>query len=276
MELRIVGVIVYNPSDADIKNIVNLSLIFDTVILYLNSPLSSEQQQTLAAYEKIILIGDKTNKGMSVACDEICKYTRSRGNRYVMMLDQDSRISKECLDSIYFRLSEGNLNPAVRMLCPVIDYGNGVTTSGEYSYVDWCITSGSLLFLSDYGDRYCFDTNYFIDRVDADICRQIIEADFKIERVNSAVLHQRLGTEVKIMCRTYSEHSSIRHYYISRNRLYYNRKFGISNWKSVLQTCKHLGSILMYEHDKNLKIKAVIRGIMDYRIRKFGQYEGIK
>lgn len=58
----------------------------------------------------------------------------------------------------------------------------------------------------------------------------------KICRINNAILNQQLGNNFK---NGYATHSGIRHYYISRNRLYYNQKYKISNLISVLQFTKH-------------------------------------
>ena len=89
--------------------------------------------------------------------------------------------------------------------------------------------------------------------------------ELKIIVNENAVLNQRLGEKGHF---GHSQHSSLRHYYIARNRCYYNYKFysGICAFGlSFLQTIKHIFAILLFEDNRGVKFRNVIKGIDDYR-----------
>ena len=65
----------------------------------------------------------------------------------------------------------------------------------------------------------------------------------------------------------YNEHSAIRHYYMSRNRNYYNRKYYsqlVYLTKTLLQDVRHILQIMIYESNRKVKIKEFLRGKISY------------
>ena len=112
-----------------------------------------------------------------------------------------------------------------------------------------------------------FDDNYFIDRVDKDFCYQINKNNKKICQVNDALLYQQLG---EISSNGYSTHQPFRHYYIARNRAYFNKKYKKSNFLTIFQSIRHIGIIIKNEPEKMKKIKMVFKGISDYKKGKMG------
>lgn len=111
----------------------------------------------------------------------------------------------------------------------------------------------------------------FIDRVDWDICYQLIEKGFKIYRVNyNGLLHEvGKGKNGKLFGKkivVYNE-PPFRHYYIARNNLYLYKKH--PDFFSLLGIVKGEVRawfiILLFEDDKLKKFKARIKGINDYK-----------
>ncbi len=268
---RVCGIIAYHPSDGDVLNICAYSQIFDEVIVYLNSPVTAGQRMAIE-HDGITIIGKGENDGLSIACDEICNYVKKHGDESVMLFDQDSRISKECVNTLYAHAEELFTHERVGIVCPSIDYGTKkLLQNGENTHVDWCITSGSLLNLSIYGDKVSFDKNYFIDRLDRDYCKQVQDVGYNIVRIGNAVLKQKLGETVSSWRRKCSSHSALRHYYIARNRLYYNRKFHVSGVKSFMQTTRQVYEVVCFEPEKVNKLKAIWVGIKDFWQGNFGK-----
>lgn len=268
---KLCGIIVYHPSDDDISNIISYLLIFDGVIIYLNSELP-QSHVSILQNDKVTILGNKQNEGLSIACDEICKEAKRKGFEFIMLLDQDSRINKQSVINIYDYIENREVkNKNIGILCPYINYGlNKEFQRGRTHAIEWCITSGSLINLSIYGNKVRFDHNYFIDRLDRDYCKQVIDCGYSIIRVENAILNQKLGDTIIVHGHCYSSHSAVRHYYIARNRLYYNRKFRVSFIISIGQTLRHFSEIMFYENNKLKKIKAFLGGIYDYFNKNFG------
>lgn len=267
---RICGVILYNPGKEDISNIRYWCSCFDVVFLYQNSLLTPKCLEELKNESNIFLLGSGHNDGLSVACDVICEEAKMKGYQSVILFDQDSRIAKQSID-LLFDYAHDNFNNRVGIVCPIIDYGKGKGRNKQpEERISWCITSGSLINLTIYGTHVSFDKNYFIDRLDKDFCQQTLNAGYSIIRLGNAVLNQQLGETLSSFWIKYSSHSVVRHYYIARNRLYYNHKYDVSFLVSIAQTIRHLYEILMWEDYKMRKIFSLFNGINDYFHNRFG------
>lgn len=262
------GLTLYNPSAADIENVLHYAKWFDKVYVYDNTE-DNYDDKKLKNSNKIFFVAQGKNNGLGIACDELCQYAKNDGYEFIILFDQDSRMDFNSLTALTENIG---LNLQVAIYCPQIVYQKGSkNNSHDMKTVEWCITSGSCVRLEQYGLKYKFDVNYFIDRLDLDFCRQITESGYIICQNNEAVLYQQLGDELhKIGYMQYSTHGSIRHYYLARNRLYYNHKFGIVGY-SFPQTIKHILMILFYEKKKVEKVTMVYRGVRDYRMHRMGK-----
>ena len=264
-----IGIIAYNPTSEDIDNIHNHAARGYSVYVYNNTETDYDAyaEKIVSDYSNIFVLGSGSNDGMSIACDEICRVA-ALSVPHILLLDQDSRFNdieiKKLINAIC-------LYKDAAIICPQIVYSGEPKCADDYGIVDWCITSGSLINLRYMKDILSFDRNYFIDRVDVDLCKQIKNAGLEIVRVNNSILYQQLGEEVNSSSKSYFSHSPLRCYYMTRNRLYYNKKYGISSFVSYLQTIKHVTLILRFEsYDKN-KLKMIKRGIFDYYHNKMGK-----
>ncbi len=147
----------------------------------------------------------------------------------------------------------------------VTDANNSKQIPTDYNEVDWVITSGSFInipMVSKYNIKY--DEKYFIDRCDLDFCKQIRNNNLKIVVNNKAKLYQELGS---LTNNGFPEHNALRHYYIFRNRLYFNKKYYPLLKREMLnitQTINQLRTILLYESDKFNKFKQLVYAIYDY------------
>ncbi len=270
------GVVIYNPELEEINNIIKKTNLFEKIYIFDNS--DRENGHVSLEYDNIEMMSQNKNLGLSYAYHEICKKAKKSGYDYIMMFDQDSIISDRNINQMIELISDFDDRDKVGVFSPKIIYNNQKNDTVDkgkfFEEVDWCISSGSIINLTLYGNDICFDINYFIDRLDQDFCRQVKEKGYKVIRFNEIILKQQLGESIVIGKKVYSSHSVVRHYYMSRNRLYYNNKFSESNIKSVLQVIKHLYWILKFEPDKVLKMKAVIKGINDYKKDNFGKIKG--
>ena len=161
----------------------------------------------------------------------------------------------------------------VGIVAPYINYDNSSFRREEKEIcVPWVITSGSFVNVKLICQNHLrYDEDYFIDRCEVDFCRQLVLKNYKIMLYMGAVLNQKLGDDNGSK---HTSHNPVRHYYIFRNRFYYNKKF-YSPFKriflNVAQTIKHLGHVLWFENDKVTKIKMLTIAYMDYKRGRMGK-----
>lgn len=268
------GVIIYNPCDGDIKNIIYMAKIFEKIFLYCNSSLKEKDVDLLGKLGNVCFLGSGRNDGLSIGCQNLCDTAKNQYFTHIILFDQDSRMAKNDIDMMIDSAKENNLKSRkVAIISPQIVLKGAPQYGIENKEIDWCITSGSLIDLAVFEYGIMFDNNYFIDRVDIDFCKQIKKENFKILQLNSIKLNQDLGVYKKILGKNYYEHSPIRHYYIARNRLYFNKKYNVNVLKTFLQMIKHLGEIILFEKDKKKKISMFFLGIEDYFYKKMESYD---
>lgn len=259
----------FNPTDNNIKQVCKYSTMFDFILIYDNSESQAEQLSELKYYDNIIYFYNSKNDGLPVAYNFLLGETQKLNIDFMCTLDQDSEflyediiIMKSMIESF-----EDNELSRIGIIAPFIDYSFSSTRRNNIKSVEWVITSGAFLNLRVIRKNNIFyDEYYFIDRFDIDFCKQVRKHGLKIIVNENAVLNQRLGTKGYF---GHSQHSPFRHYYIARNRYYYNYKY-FSSLKafelSFLQTIKHILVVLFFESDRFSKIRNITKGIYDYRI----------
>ena len=161
-----------------------------------------------------------------------------------------------------------NYYGVVAIVAPLVIYNhkkNCNQNNNEVKKVSWVISSGSFInIMVIQKENVKFDEYYFIDRLDKDFCEQLVRKKKVIVVDTKSRLYQELGYNVN----SKSNHNVLRHYYIFRNRFYYNRKFydfPIRQVRDVLQIARHILIILMYEEFKMKKIFQLFFAYKDYK-----------
>lgn len=236
----------------------------------------------------IELILCKENLGIAVALNKGVKYALDNGYDWVMTLDHDSNLKKDMAKKLleaYYRIDEEKREKVVSLLPRYIELGldqerqDARYTNTDIQYVEGGITSGNLVNRKAFEKVGYFDEKLFIDFVDYDFCFRIKEKGLDIVEVANAILYHRIGDTksgrffFKKVSAT--NHSATRRYYITRNRIYCWKKYkGIVD-KSIKfdKSCavKEAVKILLYEEEKLLKMKMILKGIKDSKNNKFGK-----
>ena len=261
-------VTLYNPDNNVIKRIENYIRLFDKIYLFDNTELEnySDISRIISKLEGVEYITENKNKGLSYALNAIMNKALEGDYDYLCTLDQDSNFQTEDIIQIKKHL-ESTYSDNYGIIGPHIIYHNEMYDKKD-KLVDkrYIITSGGFINLRVI-KKICirFDENYFIDRVDVDFGRQIQIRGYRLGEYKGAVLYQQLGTSSG---HDHPNHSPLRHYYIFRNRFYYNKKYynyPIRFIVSLAQTAKHLILIILYESDKCEKITQLYYAYNDYR-----------
>lgn len=274
-----VGITLYNPTIEIIERINGYLSDFDKVLVFDNSDVRDDEYNFLLTKlykgSHLIYIDGKVNMGLPYAYNRMITDEHIAGYDYFCTLDQDSTFKHSDILSIKDYITENYLilKDRVAEIAPYIDYGYG-----EHIYKNlieekkWVITSGTFINLHLFISRnFSYDENYFIDKFEIDLCKQFTQAGYIIQMYHKAVLHQRLGEDSG---HKHPNHSEIRHYYLARNRLYFNKKFFsfFKRWGlNILQSLRHFLLILLYEQNKRRKIIACFRGWADFYSGKHGK-----
>ena len=145
-------------------------------------------------------------------------------------------------------------------------------------YVISEITSGNLVKCNVFDKVGYFEDKLFIDYVYHEFCLRLNKNGYKLIQVENAYLLHQLGSSSKknliIKQVEYTNHSYIRRYYITRNRIYvwkkYFRKFPKFILKDINGAFKEVIKIIFFESDKKLKLKMILKGCRDGLLNKYG------
>lgn len=268
------GITLYNPSSAQILNITELEKCFDKVFLFDNSE-PGYQKPNYPHSEKIEILTNGNNMGLSFAFNSIIN--KCQDFNFLCTMDQDSKFLRGDITKLQEYIESIDTN-TVGIIAPYVDYGYGAHVLEEkIENKRWVITSGSFVNLEiirKFDLRY--DENYFIDKFEIDMCEQFKSVGCSVLMYHNSVLHQMLGENSG---HKHPNHSSLRHYYLFRNRLYFNSKWypkGNAMIKDILQTIRHIYLILLYESNKVDKIKMLKHSYVDFRKNKMGKKVLIK
>jgi rhamnosyltransferase len=250
---------------------------------------------------KIDIILNNKNMGIACALNKGVKYALKNKYKWILTMDQDSEATENMINNMlysYNRLKreykekivsifpsyiektflknvshiEKSVNKEDNELNEKIDVEN-------IHYVISEITSGNLVRCDIFNKVGYFKDKLFIDYVDHEFCLRLNENGYKLIQVEDAYLLHQLGESSKknlfIKKVGYTNHSYIRRYYITRNRMYiwkkYFRKFPKFILKDIYASFKEFIKIIFFESNKRLKIKMIYRGIHDYRNRIYGK-----
>lgn len=299
------GIVLYNPSlDRLRENISKILPDVDGLTLY-NNGIDKETEIYLSSIEneKIISIGDGTNKGIAFALNRIMEDAKAHDANWVVTFDQDSVSPRDFIQHIRIRIEE-HTNEHLGIISPlIVDKrriypANGVIpTAVEDYYVKMCITSGSCTFVPAWEEAGKYDEYLFIDLVDNDFCKRVLANGWKILRMADVELDHEFGNiqprskkitdfyrfickmipnknlAVNISKLAYKKNvSPLRVYYTNRNIIYLNNKLkalgGIGYDSYNAKT--YFGFMLFFNlpsiirsKEKKKIIHAIYRGIKD-------------
>ena len=248
-----------------------------------NSQNIDDIKKLISEFTGASLIELSENKGVAFALNRIVDFADDNDCEWVLTLDQDS-ICPDNLINEYRKYFE--FDSDIDLFTPKIGDLNEIDGSpidcvGDCEYVNRSITSAALLNVKASRAVGNFDDKMFIDYVDFDLCRNLINHGYKILRVNTAELTHEVGNAKKITLfknvgkllkikklektvYTYN-HSPLRTYYYSRNTFYYIAKYkdSINAAEEKKVFFRWVILKLLFEKDKIAKLKAVIKGIKD-------------
>lgn len=276
-------VVLYFPDHDVFDNIMSYYNQVDIVILVDNSdPAADALKQAFFDDSKVISITNGNNLGIAVALNQGAREALAHGCSFLLTMDQDSRATPNMVHTLKDLFFTRNIHDLAIVapfhLTPI----SVAPDSSMPSYVElesvW--TSGNLLLLSVFETVGPFEEQLFIDFVDHEYCLRLKRLGYHIVQSNRAVLYHTIGNNLRAINLlptpiVISNHSSLRRYYIMRNRLWVTARYPEFKrfvWIDRRRIIAEMITILLFEDHKIDKFKMIFRGYKDYINGRMGKY----
>lgn len=112
-----------------------------------------------------------------------------------------------------------------------------------------------------------YDNDYFLYMEDVDFCARVLKKGYKLRYIPNSIIYHKVSSS------TGGDESPLFLYYITRNRLLYNKK----NQENVLKSCifylLYAMKLVKDPFTKKKNYKYVLKGVKDYYLRNYGKQE---
>ena len=201
------GIVLYNPELELLQKNVNALLEQPLERIYLydnNSQNAAKIAEVFRDWDGVEYLHNDENKGIAYALNQLIDHADKAGYDWCLTMDQDS----VCAPNLIAEYTKYLDYPKVGLLCPFV-LNNGKFTLAEFSKLDLaditeikdpidCITSACLNNVKVIKKIGGYTEKLFIDFVDTDINCKVLENNYKIIRVNTTYLVQKMGNAHKV------------------------------------------------------------------------------
>lgn len=255
-------VIIYNPEKSLLyQNIKAFSDYVDTIIIWRNS---SDNLDYLDKWKnKLVFMGDGTNKYMAKPLNEAISYCINKRYDYLLTMDQDS-----CWENFEKFIESVNVLPKEETVAVYAPNVNNYLkdSSIEYKDIEWVIQSGMLLDLHVVKNIGGFREDYKIYGIDEEFCYWLRLHGKKIRSFTNCHLQQKYGDAQKSKFGFYVyNYSPIVRYFLIRNMIWMKREFSDSTItrRIIHVLLLNVRDILLVENNKRAKLKKLFQGVWE-------------
>ncbi|MCQ2109736.1 MAG: glycosyltransferase family 2 protein [Fibrobacter sp.] len=275
------SIVTYNPEKNRLRaNLESVRSQVDSLVIVDNGSQNVDDVRDLASQFDCHLILNRKNEGIAFALNQCVDYVTEHGDVWLLTLDQDSVCKEGLIDCYKKYLNAENVG---MLSCGIYDRNTGIVSNGiierhlkfksykerELQFVPVAITSGCLMNACVAKNIGGFDNQMFIDYVDFDYCLSLHESGYRILKVDFVGLLHEIGhaKKIKILGRDciLTNHSPIRHYYISRNTVYFIRKYNryVNKISITTELLARVFIVPFFEKNSFAKLKAALKGLLD-------------
>ena len=270
-------VILYHP-DNDLRSRVETYINHVSKVVLIDN---SEPPVQLSSWsDKVRMIRNHKNLGIGEPLNVAAKIAIEENYEWLLTMDQDSTFS----DGSFEELKSVAMNSAsdVALVSPFHFTPKASPPKFDQATkkIKLTMTSGNLLRLSAWKTAGPFEEKLFIDSVDHEYYLRLRKNGFTILRANNSTLLHPLG-EIQyskflfIKLKT-TNHSALRRYYITRNRLYVSFKYFFSDFwfffRESRELLKSFFVVLLLDQEKGKKLKMMSRGVFDFMRGRYGKF----
>ncbi len=273
-------VVTYRPTPEMIQRILDHAAFLDHIVVVDNT--EGVRIGGLDASPNITYLPMGTNQGLGEALNAGVEGAARLGYAWVLLLDQDSTLSRLAAESAFSAIADDIGIVALRQTLRGKDSMN-VTAPATSAFacrnVTVTMTSGSILNAQAYRTCGPFEAKLFIDYVDHDYCLRLRRAGYKVVQCDSAVLDHQLGDPKTVNClglsTSFITHQPFRSYYITRNGLYVLFRYFADDPRIALGVAKVLGKELVkavvLENDKPRRLGFMALGLWHWLVNHYGK-----
>lgn len=275
-------VVLYRPASDVADNIAAFAGQVDRVYAVDNTENADPGvEERLRAFANLQYIPLGDNLGIAAALNAGLAAARDAGYSWALTMDQDSTADEGMVAALASATIECGEAGPIGVIAPVHRDDSGHTAKHAEGCADvlTVITSGDLLNIAAWDEVGRFDESLFIDQVDHELCLRLQVHGYRVVECSCAGMLHRLGamTVHRFPRHAYvSNHSALRRYYITRNRLEVVRKYGDAfpkfRRREMRGLRRDLSKILLHEDHKIDKVIMSWRGYRDFRNGVSGKY----
>lgn len=270
--MKLIAIVVaYNPNYTELRqNIYSYCHGVDSLIIWNNTPnLSNEDFERLLSLTEntnnIKIVGEGANKMIAHPINRIIEQGIKDGYTHILTMDQDSRFDDGAINEYCNLITSFNSDI----------YGVNICSNNKLNSIEKrpipaqsVITSGSIYKLEIFKKIGLLREDYAIDAVDIEICFRATMHNYSIHILPQIKLLHIFGEPIKSSWgfKT-NNYSAFRRYQVSRNYIWLWREYPnlFKDQKRFFIRFIFHGTIklLLSEHNKIEKLKAMMRGIND-------------
>jgi rhamnosyltransferase len=282
-------VVTYHPNATMLKNLRKVLTQVQGLVVVDNGSGAEEVKALRAASQTIgfHLIENEENVGLAEALNQGVRRVKSEGYPWVILFDQDSIITGGFVGQMFSawevhpnRERVGSLHP--KYVDPETGVESRVRRASDGGPV-FSLTSGALMPVWIFDKIGWFASEYFIDFVDFEYCLRIRAAGYLVADSRHAVLLHHVGHPKKIRFLGFSfrptNHSPMRRYYMSRNRVAVYRKYFrlFPSWifQSMNESLRETVKCFLGEQSRARKFRSFLLGTWDGLTGRMGKREGL-
>jgi len=268
-------VILYYPSSDVIDNINSYVNNLKTLYVICNSDIEDSLYNQLLAIENIKIIHKYDNIGIAKALNLTLEHASKEDEKWLMTLDQDSSFNEGEYIKFIKNFDRLKNKKNLAIFSPI---HNNKFINNSIEERDFVMTSANIVNIQRALDIGGYDENLFIDEVDHEFCFRLQKNSYKIVQDNSIAINHNLGKKVQKKSKKIILYNSIRLYYMTRNYFYVKKKyksiFPIFFKKRDRYILIFLIKQIYYGQHRIKNIRMILQGIIDYRQKKYGKYNG--
>jgi rhamnosyltransferase len=219
------------------------------------------------------LILNGRNLGLAAALNQGLTWGEKRGLQWVVTFDQDTTPGENLIQEAGLIFDAHRTKPIAVIGAGWVGtprYGLGCADPGGIELA-CVITSGALHSVAIWRTLGGFRDDFFIDYVDTEYCLRARRDGYLVTRACRITMHHTIGAPStrRMIFRsvTPSNHSTMRRYFITRNRIrvwrMYWRREAAYVGVDVKAFWKELVKLVLFESDRPAKLHAVARGVRD-------------
>jgi rhamnosyltransferase len=282
-------IVTYHPGATMLETVSNVLAQVRGLVVVDNGSNADELDPLRAASQTLDfqLMENGENLGIAEALNQGVRWAQREGYPWVILFDQDSHITDGFVGDMFSawechpgRDRVGSIHPRYRDPDSGIEMVATHDSDGDPLLP---MTSGSIMPVWIFDKVGWFASEYFIDVVDWEYCFRIRAAGFLVIEARHATLLHAPGKPKRstLLGHTFfqTNHSAMRRYYITRNRIVFGRTYfrSFPGWviRGAYAQFKETIACLLVEENRTRKFRSVLLGTWDALTGRMGKREGL-